>query len=515
MSNFYTLLVERFPSLLHKTMQQTYMTLGAIFIAMCISIPIGIIIARKERIRSYVLGFNSILQTLPSLAVLGFLLPFLGIGIKTALVALVLYAMLPIMRNTVTGLLGLPMELLEAADGLGFTRAQKITMIELPLALPVIIAGIRSATAMVVGIATLAAFIGAGGLGDFIYEGLSLNNTNLILLGAIPAALLALFLDFLIAKLESALTYKKSAKQKKYRFALISFIILLLGMFGLFFYLQGSKINNDNQVKIGTKNFSEQLILGEIMAQLLEANSSLNVVRVFNLGGTLVCHQAILNGEIDLYPEYTGTSYAVILKQAGLQDPALVYQFVQNAYQSKYNLEWLDVFGFNNSNAVAVRAELSKKFNLVALSDLKKVAQQFTIGVPPDFMERPDGFVGLKTKYQMQFASVRIMDPGLMYKAIQLNQLDAIMAFSTDARIAVYHLVVLTDDQHLFPPYYAAPVIRIPYIKKHPEVKQILNRLAGKISNDTMINLNYQIDELKRSPAEVAREFLLKNGLVS
>lgn len=512
MYNFIALLHENLPSLFQKMLQQTYLTLAAIVIAMCISIPIGIMIARKEHIRNYVLGCNSILQTLPSLAVLGFLLPIVGIGIKAALVALILYAMLPILRNTVTGLLGIPHELLEAADSIGFTPKQKILLVELPLAMPVIIAGIRTATAMGVGIATLAAFIGAGGLGDFIYQGLSLNNGNLILLGAIPAAILALVLDFAIAKLEKIISMRKILKKKYYRVMLI-IVALFLFVYGVI-YLSFLHKEHENQIRIGTKNFTEQLLLGEIMAQLLQAKSPLHVVRVFNLGGTLICHQALLKGEIDIYPEYTGTSYMLILKQSKLNDPISIYNYVRNSYQAEFNVRWLDNFGFNNNNVVVVREDLARNKHLTTISDLQKIAATLSIGVPPDAMERQDGYAGLRNKYHMKFDRVRLMDPGLMYKAINRKQLDSIMAFSTDGRILAYHLVILKDDLHLFPPYIAAPIIKISCLKKHPEVAGILNMLGGKLTREVMLNLNYQVDELKRSPAVVAREFLVKNKLV-
>lgn len=514
MSSFLALLNERSLAIIQKTLQQTYLSLGAILIATLISVPVGIFIARKERLRNYVLGFNSILQTLPSLAVLGFLLPIFGIGVKTAIIALVIYAMLPIIRNTVTGILGISPDLLEAADGLGLTQIQKIRLVELPLALPVIVAGIRTATAIAVGIATLAAFIGAGGLGDFIYEGLSLNNVNLILIGAIPAALLALVLDFLIAKFEKAISFKKADRRKYQKQLALIITAIAMSIFAFYLFIQPAHLKHNDEIRVGSKNFSEQLILGEMFAQLLEAKTSLNVIRLFNLGGTFVSHSAILNNEIDLYPEYTGTSYTVILGQSGLTKPTDVYDFVSRVYQQQFNLTWLEPFGFNNSNALSVRKTLAKKNNVATIEDLKKIAPRLTIGVPADFMERPDGFVGLKNKYQLQFGSVRLMDVGLMYKAILSDQLDAIMAFSTDARIKAYGLITLEDNRHLFPPYYAAPVIRGSFLKEHPEVAKVLNVLGGKINNDAMINLNYQVDILKRSPREVAKQFLVDNHLL-
>ncbi|MBA2653706.1 MAG: ABC transporter permease subunit [Gammaproteobacteria bacterium] len=501
-------LYNKFPLLMQKLLEQVYLTMGSVAIAMLISIPLGIYIARKNKLKKYILSFTNILQTLPSLAVMGFLLPFLGVGIKTAILALVIYAILPILQNTVTAFLGVAPDLLEAADGLGFTKSQKLWRVEFPLALPVIIAGVRTATAMSVGIATLAAFIGAGGLGDFIYEGLSLNSTRLILLGAIPAALLALVLDYIIGLFEKKITAKKHPVKKRkwalYYLTIIFFFFILAIGIGLFF--TGS--SKTNTVRVGTKNFTEQIILGEIITQLLRADTALHVVKKFNLGGTFICQRAIIRGDIDLYPEYTGTGYTVILSQTQPRSSAEIYNYVRQTYFDKFNLIWLNVFGFNNTNAVVVSRQVATKYSLRKISDLNAIAHRLVIGVPADFMERPDGFVGLKNKYHLEFGRVRLMDPGLMYKAIQLGQLDVIMGFSTDARILAYNLVVLEDDQHLFTAYFAAPIIRDDILKRHPNIKVVLDKLAGKINNNTMQNLNYQVDVLQKTPEEVASKFL-------
>jgi osmoprotectant transport system permease protein len=515
MSSFFALFKAQAYQVVERTLQQSYLALSAILIATVICIPLGILIAKKPRLRQYVLGFNSIIQTLPSLAVLGLLLPVFGIGIKTALIALILYALLPIIRNTAVGILNISPDLLEAANGLGLTRFQRIRLVELPLAIPIIIAGIRTATAMAIGISTLAALIGAGGLGEFIYEGLALNNVNLILLGAIPAALLALFFDFLIGYLEKILTLKhlpRSYSQKSFwRMSLVATCVVMV----FYFVFAPASSSQENIVRVGSKNFSEQLILGEILAQMIEAKTNLKVDRTFNLGGTFICHRAILKNEIDIYPEYTGTSYSVILNEAGLQDPVQVFRYVSEAYLQKFNLVWLKEFGFNNTNALAVTQQLAQRYHLNNIEDLARVASQLTIGVPADFMERPDGFIGLKNKYHIEFKQVRLMDVGLMYKALYNNELDAIMAFSTDARLRSYNLVVLTDNRHLFPPYYAAPVIRMKFLEHHPEISNILSPLAGKITNEKMRQLNYQVDVMRRTPEDVAKEFLVKNHLLA
>lgn len=514
MSNFMSLLQEQAISILEKTLQQSCLALIALFIAMLISIPIGILIAKKTRLKNFILATNGVIQTLPSLALLGILLPVFGIGVKTSLIAIILYALLPIMRNTVAGVLAISPELIEAAKSLGLTRYQRIKLIELPLAMPLIVAGIRTATAMAIGIATLAALIGAGGLGDFIYEGLALNNINMILMGAIPAALLALFFDFVIGRVEHLLTHRHLIATKN-RVRYISYAAVgTVAMALLIFFLVPIIPDTKNQVRVGSKNFSEQLILGELIAQLLEDQTKLEVKRTFNLGGTFICHRAILNNEIDVYPEYTGTSYSVILNKTGLTDPKEIYNYVSDTYLARFNLVWLDEFGFNNSNALAITAELAKKYDINTIDELVRYAPKLTIGVPADFMKRPDGFVGLKSNYHLEFDQVKLMDAGLMYKAIAAKEIDAIMAFSTDARLKSYNLVTLVDNKKLFPPYYAAPVVRKEFLKHHPEISKILKELGNKIDNQTMQALNYQVDIAHRSPREVAHEFLQHHHLL-
>jgi osmoprotectant transport system permease protein len=492
-----------------KLLQQVYLAGGGVIIAMTIGIPLGIWIARKDKIKKCILAVCNVLQTLPSLALLGFLLPFFGIGIKTAMVALVLYAMLPILRNTVTGLLGVTPDLLEAAESLGLTQWQRMKLVELPLALPVIIAGIRIATPMSVGIATLAALIGAGGLGDFIYEGLSLNDTPLILWGALPIAGLALFLEYVIARIEKSLTARninatlKKVSAKRKWLKLFSILIFCGILFS--FYLTGS---SHDQVRIGTKNFTEQLILGELLAQLLAANTSLQVVKQFNLGGSVICHKALLRGDIDIYPEYTGTAYRVILKKDTPRTAAQIYDYVRTHYAKRFNVEWLDVFGFNNTNALAVHQSFAVLHSLKAISDLKPISSQLTIGVPADFMKRSDGFLGLTQRYHLKFGQIKLMEVGLMYQAMKLGQINTMLAFSTDGRIPRYDLSLLKDDLNLFPTYQAGPLVRSAFIKRHPEIRAVLHKLAGKINNQKMQNLNYQVEVLKRSPEEVAKNFL-------
>lgn len=516
-------LIEQTPTLFIKLFEQIYLAGFATLIAILIGMPFGILAKQHPCFKHFALASANILQTIPSLALLAFLLPFLGIGAKPALVALAVYALLPIMRNTVTGLENVPAEMVEAADGLGFTPWQKLAWVELPLAVPVILAGIRTATAMSVGIATLAAFIGAGGLGDFIYQGLVLNDNRLVLLGAIPAALLALTLDYIIGKTEQYFIDKRRqptlkatrAARKIFSPLLLLIVLFCVGLFNWQHATHGLGSKQTKTLRIATKNSTEQLILGEIMAQLISAKTQLQVERIFNLGTTAICHHALVKGEIDLYPEYTGTAYQVILQQKKIISEQQMYQELQTVYNRQFHLTWLPPFGFDNAQALIVRQNFAKQHHIKTISDLLPFAKQMVIGVQAEFLQRPDGFPGLRKTYGMQFADIKIMNSGLMYSALKQNDVDVILGDATDGRIITHQLQILMDDKKLFPSYYAAPVVQETVLQKYPEIRAALAPLAGVITNEVMQKLNAQVDIEHRSPAEVARNFLQMHHAVS
>lgn len=515
LSNAINFILTHSHELSNKIIEQLYLVGISVGIAIIVGVPVGIVATHYKRLRSLLLGTASILQTIPSLALLAFLIPFFGIGAKPAIIALFLYALLPIIRNTVTGLTNISQDNIEAAQALGFTPLQQLWMIELPLALPVIIAGIRTATAISMGIATLAAFIGAGGLGDFINRGLALNNVQYLLLGAVPAGLLALLLDFLIGQLEHSLQKTKSFAAKKSYFAFILLLILIVAVPCLGLYNNLQNTSSRNSVRIATKNFTEQLILGEMMAQLIEQNTHLKVIRDFNLGTTDIVQQAMLANQIDIYPEYTGTAYLTVLHQAytGIAAQPL-YSFVKDAYLKQFKIVWLSPFGFNNTQALAVREHFAQQNHVYTLSALFPFAHKLTIAGPTEFVQRPDGLPGLSRVYHLQFAHVRELAANLAFTAIDNDNVNVILAFSTDGRILAYHLVLLQDDKHLFPPYDCAPLIRLATLQAHPELVKALQPLAGLLNDQTMQQLNYQVDVKKRLPADVVREFLISQHLL-
>ncbi len=267
-------------------------------------------------------------------------------------------------------------------------------------------------------------------------------------------------------------------------------------------------------LRVGTKNFTEQLILGEMIAQLIEDRTDLAVDRKFNLGGTMICHGAMVNGEIDVYPEYTGTALTAILKREVISNPDSAYRVVADAYLEQFDCAWLEPFGFNNTYAITVKGARAQVEGWETIDDLRKAAPDLSAGFTAEFAERPDGYPGLSKAYGFEIGTVRDLDPGLMYRAVADDHVDVICAFATDGRIAAYNLKPLEDDRGFFPPYYAAPVVRSEVLKTHPELLDVLGALGGALSDSTMQQLNYQVDEKQLEPAAVARDFLAARGLV-
>ncbi|WP_258359948.1 glycine betaine ABC transporter substrate-binding protein [Moorella sulfitireducens] len=267
-------------------------------------------------------------------------------------------------------------------------------------------------------------------------------------------------------------------------------------------------------VVVGSKDFTENIILGEMMAQLIEAHTDLKVERKLNLGGTLVNFNALKKGELDLYADYTGTGLVAILKMDVINDPQEAYDTVQKEYNEQFKLKWLKPFGFNNTYALAVPEEVAERHNLQKISDLKSVAGEMVFGAEQEFFNRPDGYDGLIAAYGLNFKSARQMETGLKYEAIGNKMVDVIDAFSTDGQLITYNLKILEDDKHFFPPYFAAPLVRMDTLEKYPQLEEVLNKLAGQLDDDEMRQLNYQVDEEKKEVAQVARDFLLKKGLI-
>ena len=489
-------------------------------IAILIGVPLGILLTRKPVLSKPVLGFANIMQTVPSLALFGFLIPlniylfqvkiFGGIGARTAIFALVLYALLPIIRNTFIGINNVDPAIRDAGRGMGMTDRQLLLQVELPLALSVIIAGVRVATVICVGTATIAAAIDAGGLGRYIFRGLRSNDNLLILAGAVPAALIAIAADLFLGYLETSIQFGRAAKQKSKKLfwgALVG-AALLLGVVIAWFIVQPG-----GRIAVGSKDFTEQVILGEILAQTIEAKTGESVVRRFDLGGNLA-HEALVTGEIDVYVEYTGTALLAILKGKPITDPAEVYQRVKGEYANRFKLEWTEPLGFNNTFAILVRGDDAKKLNLKTISAAARAASHWRAGFGQDFMSRADGYPGFAQTYGLHFEEIREMDLSLTYRALAERQVDLIAGNSTDGLISRYQLFQLEDDRHYFPPYDAVPVVRQTALDSHPKLREALKQLGGILSVEAMRKLNFAVDGEKRQPKDVAREFLQGKGIV-
>src|SRR5437588_9516146 len=278
--------------------------------------------------------------------------------------------------------------------------------------------------------------------------------------------------------------------------------------------LVGCGPSRENRIVIGSKNFTEQLILGELIAQQLESRTSLRVERRFYLAGTFICHQAILAGRVDIYPEYTGTALTAVLKEKASGEPGEVYERVKEEYRKRFDLDLGAPFGFNDTFAIEIRGEDARRLHLNTISQAAAYTPQWRPGFGYEFMERPDGYKGLVTTYGLRFAAPpRIMDLGLLDRALKEKQVDLIAGNTTDGLITALDLFILDDDRHYFPPYEAVPIIRQDTMNRHPELAPALQALAGKISDDEMRRLNYAVDGEHRNPTEVVAEFRRKKGM--
>lgn len=513
--SFWHFLQLNWPELLLLVRQHIVLVFISILVAVIIGVPTGILLTRYRPLRGPVLGIANVMQTIPSLALFGFLipLPFIGgIGSRTALVALVVYSLLPIIRNTVTGILGVEPSVREAAVAMGMTDAQVLRQVELPLAMGVIVTGIRVATVIAVGVTTIAAAVGAGGLGVYIFRGLRQYDNNLLLAGALSAAVLALAADLFLGLLERQFSFE--AKRRATRFA-VPIVVLVVVLAAVFAFWSGRR-NDANSaaqahVAVGSKDFTESALLAEVMAQMLEARG-VSVERRFELGGNLP-HEAMMSGALDVYPEYTGTSYTAILHHKPIGDPRAVYEQVKQDYANQFKVEVSPPLGFENTFAILVRGAEARKLNLKTISDAAPHTPQWRAGFGQDFMSRDDGYPGFSKTYGLKFAAVREMDLSLTYIALSSQQVDLIAGNSTEGRIATLDLFQLADDRHYFPPYEAVYLVRQDSLARVPALREVITKLANAISTDEMRRLNYEIDGKKRDPKEVVKEWLKSRGL--
>ncbi len=521
--NFFEYIIKSKDQILSLTVEHIKLTAIAVGFAILIGVPLGIFISYVKKLNKPVLGTANVIQAIPSMALLGFAIPFLGIGTLPAVVMVILYSLLPIIKNTYIGIESIDPQTLEAAKGIGLTKFQILFKIQIPLALPVIMAGVRISAVSAVGLMTMAAFIGAGGLGFLVFSGIRTVNNNQILGGAIPACLLALFVDYFIGiieklvtpiSLQKAIGNKEMQLKKRRRQKLIvsGTAILLVAMFAVTGVL--GRATNEKVITIASKDYTEQQILVHMVSDLIEQGTDISVERKINLGGTQVIFSSLTSGNIDMYIEYTGTAYGDTLNYPPITDMEEVYNTVKKEFKEKFDIEVLKQMGFNNTYVLAVTKETADKYNLKTISDLKSVASNLTAGTTFEFLNREDGLPGLMKFYNFNFKNTVGLDSSPRYLSLVNKETDVVDAFSTDGLLKKFELVTLEDDKNFFPPYYAIPVVKSDVLAKYPEIQPIIEELGDILTNEIMMELNYKVDELQMAPEVVAHEFLVEMGLL-
>lgn len=496
------------------------LALLALALGGALSLPLGVWAARRPRVAGWVVGSASVVQTIPSLALLALMVPLLAfvgaasarvigvpiqsIGFLPALLALTLYSTLPMIQNTVAGLGGVPEPLREAARGVGMNERQSFWRVELPVAMPVVLAGVRTAAVWVVGTATLSTPVGASSLGDYIFSGLQTRNYASVLVGCVAAALLALVLDGALRLLEVGLRRRSRA-----RVALASAVVVALAAVALAGPLRSGR--DADGIRIGAKTFSEQYIIAACLAEWIPAQTGRSAYTLASLGST-VLFDALRSGDLDVYVDYSGTLWATILRGEG-RPPArdVVLRQVTEQLSREHGIEVVAALGFENSYVLAMRRELALRLGVKSLSDLVRQSAQLEIGGDYEFFSRPE-WAALVERYRFRFALERSMDSSLMYTAVANAEVDVISAFSTDARIDAFDLVVLEDDAAVIPPYDALVLARADLLREAPELETALRALEGRISVERMRALNGEVDRAGRSPEAVGRELARSLG---
>ncbi|UXR78733.1 MULTISPECIES: ABC transporter permease/substrate-binding protein [unclassified Staphylococcus] len=503
MNTFITTLSERKGELFGALLEHIELSFIALLIAVLIGVPLGILLTKTPKLSEPIINVAAVLQTIPSLALLGLMIPLFGIGTVPAVIALVIYALLPILRNTYTGIVGVDASLIEAAKGIGMKPARRLLRVELPLAMPVIMAGVRTAMVLIIGTATLAALIGAGGLGDLILLGIDRNNTSLILIGAIPAALLAIAFDIILRVLS----------QVSYRRMMITLAAILVVMLSV--SLAPMFAQKDDKITIAGKLGTEPSIITNMYKLLIEEKTDYTVDVKDGMGKTTFLFNALNADEIDGYLEFTGTVLGELTKESPKSNDEMeVYNQAKTSLESKHDMTLLKPMKYNNTYALAVKKSFAEEHDLKTISDLKRVENEIKPGFTLEFNDREDGYPKVQKAYDLNFNQVKTMEPKLRYQAVEKGDINLIDAYSTDAELKQYDMVVLEDDQQVFPPYQGAPLFKQAFLDEHPEVASALNELDGKITDEEMQDMNYRVAEKGERPYDVAKAYLKKQHLI-
>ncbi len=476
------------------------LTLIALAVGIAVCVPLGFLVTRIKRLQWPTLTVASILQTIPGIALLALMVPLLGtIGFLPAVIALILYSFLPILRNTVTGIIEVDPALKEAARGLGMTENQMLFRVELPLALPVIIAGIRTATVWVVGTATLATPVGATSLGNYIFSGLQTQNLAAVTVGCIAAAGLAIILDLLVRLIEIA-AVKRS---RPLALATTAALVILLGAGLAPLFAGNAETTRNSTIVIGSKPFTEQHILADLLAHTIDSAGFTPDKR--SGMGSIILFNALASSEIDCYVDYTGTLWTNVMKRDSILPRDTVLRRMTDWLDSARNITCLGPLGFENTYALAIRRELAKQHGISTIADLAAISPQLVMGSDYEFFSRPE-WAALKNTYDLNFANLRSLDPSLMYSAIANDQVQVISAYSTDGRIADYDLVVLNDPRQALPPYDAVLLLS-PEAADNLRLINILTSLIRAIDDSTMRHANKIVD-VDNLPVDSAAGFL-------
>ena len=484
------------------------LTLLALLLGTSVSVPLGVLATRVRWLERPVMGIAGVIQTIPSLALLAIMVPLLsamhlqGIGFLPAIIGLFLYSMLPILRNTVTGLDSVDPALIEAARGVGMTPGQQLRLVELQLAMPVIVAGIRMATVWTVGIATLSTPVGATSLGNYIFTGLHTRNFTAVMVGCVAASLLALLLDGLVGALEVAVRNRRRALA-----CLVLGVVGALYAYGGVTLARGFFTGPSASATIGAKAFTEQYILSEILGGQIRRATGLPTTVVQSLGST-VAFDALRTGELDVYVDYSGTIWATIMHRDVVPESRNeLLREVRRYLHERHGVILVAALGFENAYALAVREREASALGIRRISDLIPHARRMSFGADYEFFGRAE-WRAVQNAYGLVFSERRSMDPALMYQAAAAGEVDVITAFSTDGRIAALDLRVLEDDRNAIPPYDAVILASPAFSREQPAAVKALGRLDGTIDADQMRRMNLSVDERGLSPSEVAEEFL-------
>ncbi|MDO8798979.1 glycine betaine ABC transporter substrate-binding protein [Phenylobacterium sp.] len=484
---------------------------SALALGLIISLPLAVAASRSPRLRWPVLAFAGLIQTIPSLALLALFYPLLlavsalslsltghgfsALGFLPSLLALTLYSMLPILRTATTGILGVDPAVREAADGVGMTAGQKLFQVELPLAMPVIMAGVRTAAVWTIGAATLSTPVGQTSLGNYIFAGLQTENWVSVLFGCAASAVLAMTADQLLGLIETG------AAKRDRRLMMAGAVGLLVGI--VIAVLPLVSFGKPASYVVGAKNFSEQYILAELMADRLERAGG-TVSRKEDLGSA-VAYRALAAGELDVYVDYTGTLWTNVLNRQDNPGRQAVLDGLTTELKSRDGVTVLGSLGFENAYAFAMNADRAKALGIVSLADLAREAPKLTLGTDIEFLSRPE-WKAVDAAYGFRFKAQRSFQPTFMYRALSGGEADVISAFSSDGRIAADKLVVLTDPKGALPPYDAVILVS-PARAGDQRLIAALKPLVGSIPVAAMQAANYSVDRdtAKASPAEAAR----------